>query len=304
MINARCACGEVYNVSDDKRGYGLICAKCGRIIDLASPRSSIHRFPQKKKAWILGGAAILLVGTLVYISYSVGRGVTTTVLTDPVVHLSPQETVHAAEPTAVGKHSELSLAETIHKPKREGELAQPRVLQVSQPTTSDVPLNASIIPPSLVAKPDAPHLVVSCLTGTNLAPAIDESGRGTLTVINGNKEDAVVKLVGAADPLSPRAVYRYVYIDASDQCSISKISPGSYSLLYSIGKDWNRQDGFNENEEDYRFGKTLDFDETTTGIVDGGSQTEWSNLTVTLHSVLTGTVRLQAISKQDFDTPN
>jgi len=268
-------------------------------------------------AWKLSVVILLFGGLVGYASYSAGqrteRNAQTTFTSTkslPESALSagnkPVVTPERFEPIALKRARNYRQKPPVQTVSA---LPEPTVVEAYIPTKADIAKDnqehqlAYATHPAAPMQLPVPHFLASCPTGTDVTPPVDESGRSTLTVINGNDEDAVVKLVGASGTLSPQVAYRYVYVRAGDRFTIPKIRSGEYSLLYRVGTGWDGHGGFTENEQNQRFGKQLEFDETATVTSDGATQTEWSELTVTLHPVLEGNIIAQPISESDFDTP-
>lgn len=299
MIVVHCACGEVYQIADDKAGYSLICAKCKRVIDLASSKKHTVR-PPKLGRWqgsILVAVLLTLVGLIGYNLNPAHQNQAASAENKSQRTIALQA-APKTQPKLLPAHSAVSepdhttAAAYVPTAKDEAEINR-QVKFTHVPPISDL---------KLIPAPQV-NVETSLATGTNIMPPIGTSGRSTLTVINGNLQDGVIKLVGADGGLSSNLTCRYVYIKAKDQTTLQNISAGSYTLLYKIGSDWNGRGSFSEGEKTYKFGKTLDFKEDTTASDSGGEEMHWSEMTVTLHPEITGNVRAKEISKEDFDAP-
>ena len=297
MIVVHCACGEVYRADDDKAGYSLVCSKCKRIIDLESSgrRPTIILRPKRNpQAAVIGRLVLIVVGLVSYNFYTARHGVVQTAATRLPVADNPKI---EPKPTQVQRLPDKSSSAI---PNRASE-------RIYLPTREDVAVderdyrNAAPPQPAVMVQDARPQFAASLPTGTDVTAPVDATGRSTLTVINGNAEDAVVKLVGASDALSPHVAYRYVYVKAGDRFTVRNLSAGRYSLLYRTGNDWDGQGGFTSREQNHRFGRVLEFEETTSTSESGVKEIEWSALTVTLHSVFLGNVKVQSLSKEDFD---
>lgn len=320
MIVVHCACGEVYQSNDDKAGYSIICTKCKRVIDLevSGKRPIYVSRPKSKRLFVIVGALALTLSCFAGYCFSnlhleqehsianehsiatvevkaQQKPLASRVYPDKVARIVPvQPVAHAYIATAEDYAEAQKETRAVAKSKRLEfvplKLPEMKHVEESSPeTTVSVPLLAEVD--------------LSLPTGTDITIPIDVSGRSTLKIINGNGEDAVIKLVGDSDTLSSAIAYRYIYIKARDEFTVKSIPAGRYSLLYKIGNGWDNRASFALDEQSYRFGKPLEFTETTGDVGGGSSQTEWSVLTVTLHSVVTGTVRAQTIPNVDFNQP-
>lgn len=88
-----------------------------------------------------------------------------------------------------------------------------------------IPLNVETSPHELAPSELLPSLkqVTSLPSGTNITLPYGRRGLGILTVINGTRWDAAVKLVGKDNKL-----YRFVYVQKGERINIDGISPSSY----------------------------------------------------------------------------
>lgn len=309
MIVVRCPCGEVYKADDDKAGYSLICSKCRRVVDLDSsghkPTTVLR--PRRNPSGVIIGALTLIVACLIsYNLYTAPLGTGQKVAAkQSTVNLNSGGANPEPKITAVPGHPNKPVAKAVPYLPPEKEVAENarryRTVPTPSPTFVPAPLPMFVPAPPAEGEPSAPHTVVSPLSGTDITAPVDAAGRCTLTIENGNAEDAVVKLVNMSDGSSPQVSYRCIYVRAGDSSTVQNISAGRYSLLYRSGSDWNGQGGFNTHELDHKFVKVLGFEDTTSTSDSGDTKTEWSALTVTLHPVLTGNIRSQPMAKEDFD---
>ena len=109
------------------------------------------------------------------------------------------------------------------------------------------------------------------------------SGSVFLTVDNQNEYDAVVSLRLAATPPESGTKVLSFYIRAYDECTISTIEPGSYTLWYKLGECLSPQNrSFQENICAFRFDDILEYSEDVAGYealiygVAGGNATATS----------------------------
>ncbi len=276
MIVVHCACGEVYNAEDDKAGYSLICTKCRQVIDLEVPgRKPAYVFRTKRTPLVLIGASALVLAGII--------GYTLSKMYDAPIRPVPEKSPLAETPSAklspaprraatrtvqasVSRQATpryIPTSEDYSAAKRDMKL----IVRGNQEERNTFSLQHSEPPPS-----DPISSGSSLATGTNIREPIDESGRSTLTVINGNRVDAVVKLVGGPGTALPNATYRCVYIKGGEQFVIGEIPAGRYFVLFKLGSGWNNQSGFVRGEENHRFGKPLVFEQTTSEAEDGGKK--------------------------------
>lgn len=155
---------------------------------------------------------------------------------------------------------------------------------------SDNPVR--LLPPS-----PQPPLSTALENGTILIQAQRQQGLGSLTIINGNDEDAVVKIVSVSSPISNnKGPYSEIYVCAQKNATIYHIAPGRYRLKFSSGSDWDTQHNqFRSDRHNSVLDKLMSFDEVTdqTGI-------HYSAQQVTLHSVVNGNIHSTNISDDDF----
>jgi|GEM_PF-1465534 len=113
-------------------------------------------------------------------------------------------------------------------------------------------------------------------------------GQGQLTIQNGTKWDAQVKLV------SPTRKYIFisVYIHSGKSATVSNIRPNTYKLIYALGEGWDE----NRNRM-FRISSTASFDQLLTFK---RSSEYYSTYKVTLHPVEGGNVNSRPISETDF----
>lgn len=130
-------------------------------------------------------------------------------------------------------------------------------------------------------------------TGTNLIRPEKTGGRSKLRISNGTTSDAIAKLV---DTSSGRTV-RLVYIQAGSVANVSAIASGFYTLKFSLGSEYDKENGKFLNSQSFsKFDDTLDCTVTKTS-----SGLTWTDHEVTLNPVLGGTARTSSISAADFE---
>lgn len=130
---------------------------------------------------------------------------------------------------------------------------------------------------------------VSLPSGTEIMPPRGTKGLGTLRIINGTDQDAVVKLVGST---VPRTTYRFVYTRANSEATIKGVGPGTYVLKFGLGVDWDQRSlRFLRNRSYFQFVDPLHFQET---------KTRYAEYEFTLHRVPGGTAHTTTIDESTF----
>jgi len=165
-------------------------------------------------------------------------------------------------------------------------------LPIAQQSIKTVPLAiASSVPsPSVGKAPTQPHHPIP--NGFEIIPLQDSPGRGTLKITNDTTEDAAVKVIDD----SSRKVRRFVYVQASNQVLLERISPCSCSIRFTLGKDWDQTlRKFLQNPSFFQFKNPFDFRETKTAF-----RIQWRNYEITLHPVPNGNARTTPLSDRDF----
>ncbi len=113
-------------------------------------------------------------------------------------------------------------------------------------------------------------------------------GHGQLTIVNGSKYDALVKLV------SPQRKYTFisVYIHAGRSATVTNIRPNTYKLIFALGEGWD-----DSRNAMVRISSTAAFEKLMTFI---RSQDQYTSFKITLHPVVDGNTQSVAISKEEF----
>ncbi len=129
-------------------------------------------------------------------------------------------------------------------------------------------------------------------TGTRCEEEISTSGHGELTVKNGTSEDAVVRLSDA----STDQIVRCFFVQAHTSAHLAHIPPGTDRLTFSTGLNWIESDdtfswspSYSEFERAFLYSEEHDSE----GV-------HYDNISVTLHPVLFGNVKTNAISREQF----
>lgn len=129
-------------------------------------------------------------------------------------------------------------------------------------------------------------------TGTIIKDS-PRNGYGELVIKNElNNQDAVAVLT----PIGSKTPLIAIYIRAGDFFPIKGIEDGSYDLYFSLGEDWDDQQGqFTRKASPQRFVEPLSFQ---TVPVTGGVQ--YTSITVTLYKVITGTTETTPVPEEEF----
>jgi hypothetical protein len=140
------------------------------------------------------------------------------------------------------------------------------------------------------AEADCPAEVISLPNGARIQPDIGLTGEGTLTVDNGTTDDATVKLVGT----NTEDTFRYAYIRGGNKLTLTRIEPGIYHLMFSLGTNWTGDD-FTCSPSYSQFEKELVYSESVVGNKHG-----FDKISVTLHQVPEGNAKTRTISRSEF----
>lgn len=122
------------------------------------------------------------------------------------------------------------------------------------------------------------------------------NGLGELTIKNGTSNDAVVKFV----PITLNKSVLTIYVRRNSNLTIKKIKDGNYKLYFVVGRHYDEdsliflqdcsfavfEEGFPFTTEEYRLSDKI--------------KTEYSVFEITLHPVIGGTARTDAITKKKF----
>ncbi len=130
-------------------------------------------------------------------------------------------------------------------------------------------------------------------TGAAMSKGSGGRGLGTLNISNGTSSDAIAKLVN----LSTGKSYREIYVRANSSTTLTRVAPGTYELLFSMGRDYAPSiRKFLSNAEYSKFDETFHFQETRDayGI-------NYKTYEVTLNTVAYGTATTSKIDESSFD---
>jgi len=113
-------------------------------------------------------------------------------------------------------------------------------------------------------------------------------GHGQLTIHNGTKWDAQVKLVSP----TRKYIFLSVYIHSGKSATVTNIRANNYKLVYALGEGWD-----DSRMKMFRISATASFDKL---LVFEKSSEYYSTIRVTLHPVEGGNVNSRPISQDDF----
>ena len=238
--------------------------------------------PQPKRrwpwVWILAISGLLVVLIVAGVAYSL--------LSDNEQEITDTPTVQAAVPQPT--------------------TATPRPTATSMPTTTPTPtvtptprptLTSTWTPtptPTLTPRPTrtraptplpSPTLTRRLATGTVIKEVGPRNGDGELTVENGLDLDAVAVLSRDGWLLA-------VYVRHNSSHTVTGIPDGSYELYFTLGEDWDAEQGaFTRRRDLSRFEEPFPFTSTAT------TYSIWS---VTLHPVPGGTANSQDVPENQF----
>jgi hypothetical protein len=118
-------------------------------------------------------------------------------------------------------------------------------------------------------------------------------GGGALTVSNGTKQDAFVKLVNP--PV--RTLVASFFVKSGSTFTQNQIPDGTYKVLFVLGKGWNPTiQSFTRGKSFAKFDKPLNF-----ATVQLGSAIRYKAFKITLHPVVGGKARTSGVSQKEFD---
>ncbi len=161
-------------------------------------------------------------------------------------------------------------------------IVTPPARSTGGPKANPIP-SSSPVPPASVSLP----------TGTELTPGPWRHGLGTLTAMNGNAVDAVVKLV---EEMEPRVISRAVYIRAYETATIKNIASGRYILQFALGENWDRLTRqFARVQAQKEFVDPFDFQEHQEG-----DRIYYNTPQVTLHRVRPGNAETRPPSPSEW----
>ncbi|MFB9719093.1 hypothetical protein [Planobispora longispora] len=128
------------------------------------------------------------------------------------------------------------------------------------------------------------------LSNGKIIKSESRTGRGSMKVHNGGKQDAVVVVTrGGKRVLS-------FYVRKKGRTTISGMRDGTYRVFYTTGADWDgKARAFTRSCDFTEFGKKVPFKTTYSG-----GYVRWNNWTLTLHAVKGGTVQSKPVKPDAF----
>lgn len=129
-------------------------------------------------------------------------------------------------------------------------------------------------------------------SGTDLIPPQLLSGRGMLTISNGTRFDAIVKL----EEWASNKTRRSVYVRSFSTADIVKIGAGHFIVKFSLGEGYDpKGERFIRPQTFEKFDELFEFREyKTDGYIN------WTNFQISLNPVEGGTARTSSISETEF----
>jgi hypothetical protein len=145
-----------------------------------------------------------------------------------------------------------------------------------------------------------PRPPVSLKNGTILKRFRAPKGLSTVTVENGNSEDAVIVVSGSNEKGRDKAAF---YVRGGKTFTLSGVPSGTYMLAYVLGSDWNRDTrSFNSELGRKRFENDAVFDEPEDEIERDGRQyrrRQFTTITVSLKPSVGGNARTSQARLED-----
>jgi hypothetical protein len=324
MIEVHCPCGETFHAEESQIGKKIRCWKCGAVVPIERPRPApLSRVePEPLEARAVGNvktAAEVVIGFKkrvwsIRITAAVGilAAVVVAIWVISITTVSPN-TKHS--PASPGRKSPAAAAE-------------PSLVERERPAVprSTPLLNRNIVPPGKRHRPSSAEasganampplagalassrvVIPPCAVGQEIdrpftgdsledAGAKDPSSDSYLEILNGESEDAAVRL---ADFSTGKKV-RFVYIRAGDTFSITGIDPGMYSVLFESGRDWVPAcRGFIRGQDIQEFDKPLEFN-VRAQVNDSGVEVFSTQGSITLYTVAHGNAKIHAIDRNRF----
>ena len=246
------------------------------------PHGAQRSRPRPKRRWpwvwisVISGLLVVLIAA----------GVAYTLLSDNEQRVDDTPTVQAAVPqptTATSTPTATSMPTAT---------PTPTVTPTSRPTLTrtwtPTPTPTLTPKPTLTRAPTplpSPTLTRRLATGTVIKEVGPRNGDGELTVENGLDLDAVAVLSRDGWLLA-------VYVRHNSSHTITGIPDGSYELYFTLGEDWDAEQGaFTRRRDLSRFEESFPFTSTAT------TYSVWS---VTLHPVPGGTADSQDVPENQF----
>ena len=134
--------------------------------------------------------------------------------------------------------------------------------------------------------------------GTDVITPAPMTGLGWIKLKNNANRDAVVKVASLPDPITKeRQLFRIVYISNNNEVTLKAITPGTYDLFFTSGKDWNANTkAFNRFRQYYSVDHHYVFTE-----IERGDSIVYNTVELSLNPSRYGTARLKTVEKNVFD---
>jgi hypothetical protein len=146
--------------------------------------------------------------------------------------------------------------------------------------------------PADVVKIKAPKEQKRRLSNGAFVRSGSRTGRGRLTVDNGNSRDAVLTLVRGKKKVTS------FYVRKGRKATVNGVPDGTYKVFFTSGVDWDKKArAFSRSCAFQRFEDSLRFRTTRTG-----SFIQYTTWTLTLQPVLGGTAKTNDVDPDDFPT--
>jgi hypothetical protein len=315
MIDIKCRCGETYHADDSHVGGSIRCGKCGTVnrIDRSLPVQATfqsrvepvsiptaERHPAKHasrstfglsrqmKAAIVAGVLLGVSGIAVALNRlwpdspsKIGAESSST----PKQSVAPSLTAqpHDILPPLIEPNP------PIPNPWRTSGILAPA--QPSPDNLASFPATNGAAHPIPIPPCAQGQQAERLHTGARIEPDGEASGLSELSVSNGTRSDAAVRLVDG----SSGDTARFVYIEAGHLYTLTGIQPGTYTLRFILGREWVPACRDFLEAEYSEFESALVFKDV---IVD--DERNYSTIRITLNPVPLGTARTRAIDKKRF----
>jgi len=127
-------------------------------------------------------------------------------------------------------------------------------------------------------------------SGAEIVPRGAAGGLGVLQITNLMDQDAVLKLKAGG-------LWRMVYVRSRGQATVQGIRPGTYTLMFTSGRDWDNQAlKFRDHPIYFQFEKTTMFTEKRSF----GGRTDSVRAEITLVAVPNGSTDVKPVREKDF----
>jgi hypothetical protein len=282
MIDVACLqCGTVHHASPEHLGRQLRCAGCGAPVLIASPTKqdtcsgTLHaETPQAPRRETLKNRAAVFLQRLRH-----------PLLTGALLLVVAALVIIFGIRLFGTKESQKAGSASNNQQGPAKSLSQEAAATQMVPTPS---VASSVPAPQVCDERSARRLA----NGFMLDDEGQAGGLGIIKIVNGTTDDAVLNLVTS----NSGETVRSVYIRNHNRASIRRLHPGTYRAYFALGTDWDdSSDSFVCESAFNEFGKPLVLRELTEI-----GRTEYTELEITLHPVISGNVVSAPISKAAF----